>query len=140
MQSIEINFPALVVSESSIDKINYRYLVGDKRDISEAYKNVLIIDSLGNCFETERVEKNGGLSLFYSIKLVGLIVRIKPILKKLVYRISLVMLQDKLISIRLWCLETVAITFLLFVFRNSWLKGVKEVTVLRRENSLTKII
>jgi hypothetical protein len=97
--NLEIKFPALVISKSFIDKINYRYLVCDKRFISVGFKNVLIIDVLGNCFDTERVVQNGGLSLLYSIKLVGIIVRIKPVLKKPVYTIPLRDLQNILIAI-----------------------------------------
>jgi hypothetical protein len=99
VMNYKINFPALVIGESSIDKINYRYLVGDKRYMSKGYKNVLIVDILGNCFDTERVVQSGGLSLFYSIKLIGVIVRIKPVLKKPVYTILINDLRNKLIAI-----------------------------------------
>lgn len=97
--SDKINFPALVISASSIDKLTYRYLVGDKRLLSRGFRNVQIVDILGNCHDTERVVQSGGLSLFYSIKLVGYMVKVSPILKQPVYKISIPDLRNKLITI-----------------------------------------
>jgi hypothetical protein len=67
--------------------------------MSKGYKNVLIVDILGNCFDTERVVQSGGLSLFYSIKLVGLMVKINPVLKRPQFIISIDELKNKLIEI-----------------------------------------
>lgn len=97
--NIEINFPALVIGKSSIDKINYKYLVSDKRYISQAYKDVKIVDSSGNCFNVERVKKIGGINLFYSLKLLGLMVRVEPVLKESAYKISVEGLKKILIDL-----------------------------------------
>ena len=96
---MKIRFPALVISKNSIDKLNYRYLVGDKRYIGTGFRNVLFIDSDGNCFDTETVVQDGGIDFLYSIKLVGLMVRVKPILNQPVYPIDLQNLKEKLASI-----------------------------------------
>ena len=95
----EICFPALVISDSKIDRINYRYLVCDKRYINLGYKNVLIIDSEGYCFDVQRVVQSGGISLWYSLKLIGLLVRVKPVLKKQIFVIPLTDFRDRLIEI-----------------------------------------
>lgn len=95
----DIKFPALVIGKSSINKINYPYLLGDKRMINQGYKNVLIVDTEGNCFDIEKVEQSGGINWLYSIKLIGLMVRLNPILKRAVFAISLDELKHKLIEI-----------------------------------------
>jgi len=95
----QIHFPALVITDNSIDKLNYRYLVGDKRYVSKGFRDVLFVDSKGNCFDVERVTQVGGFSLYYSIKLVGYMVRIGPILKQPVYDIDLQGLKEMLTEI-----------------------------------------
>lgn len=95
----KITFPALVIGRLSVDKINYRYLVCDKRLIYKAFKDVLIIDSLGNVFDTLGIRKIGGVSFFYSAKLLGLIVKVEPILKRPVYEITSEDLKKILISL-----------------------------------------
>jgi hypothetical protein len=95
----KINFPALVIDKSSIVRINYRFLVGDKRLIRQGYRDVLIVDSEGNCFDTKEVEQSGGLSLYYSIKLIGLMVKLNPVLKQPVFKISIEELKGKLIAL-----------------------------------------
>ena len=95
----KISFPALVINKSKIDKIKYKYLVCDKRFIEVAFRQVLIIDALGKCFEVERIVQSGGVSIFYSLKLIGIIVKVEPILNKPVYEISLEKLKDILINI-----------------------------------------
>ena len=96
---IKIHFPALVISKNSIDKLNYRYLVGDKRYIGTGFRNVLFVDADGNCFDTKTVVQDGRIDFWYSLKLVGLIVRLKPILKQPVYPIDLQNLKEKLTSV-----------------------------------------
>lgn len=94
-----IQFPALVISKGSVDRLGYKYLVGDKRLLNTGFKDVLIIDSSGSCFDVERVVQTGGLSLYYSITLVGYMVRIGPVLKQPVYAINVEQLQEMLIGV-----------------------------------------
>lgn len=84
-----IHFPALVIGKSSVDTINYRYLVADKRFLDFAFKDVLIIDNDGQCFDVKEVVQAGKVDWFYSIKLIGLIIPVKPILAGPVKKISL---------------------------------------------------
>jgi hypothetical protein len=95
----KICFPALVIGKSSIDKIKYRYLVADKRYIPKAFRNVLIVDVNGRCFDTDGVTQSGGLSLFYSIRLIGYIVKVDPVLRQPVFTIDLSVLKKKIIDI-----------------------------------------
>lgn len=95
----KINFPALVIGKSKIDKVNYSYLVADKRYVSIAFKDVLIVDVQGNCFDTEKVVQDGGFDFFYSIRLIGCIVRVKPILKQPVYKINIQELKNRMVHI-----------------------------------------
>ncbi len=81
--NVRIVYPAIVIGVNTIDKINYRYLVADKRYLSTAFRNVRIVDYEGNLFDIPKVEKSGGLDLFYSVKLFGYIVKVKPFLKEL---------------------------------------------------------
>lgn len=92
-------FPALVIGAKSVDKINYRYLVADKRYLSTAFRNVRIVDYDGKIFDVEKVQQDGGVDLFYSVKLVGYIVKVKPILQKPVEEIDLNNLKAMLIKI-----------------------------------------
>lgn len=94
--NINIVFPAIVIGSNSIDKINYRYLVADKRYLSTAFKNVKIVDHEGKLFDVIRVENDGGLDLFYSIKLIGHIVRVKPILRGQVKKIDVESLKKNI--------------------------------------------
>lgn len=95
----QICFPALVIKGTEINKISYKYLISDKRYLNIAYKDVLIVDQLGNCFELSGVKQTGGISLIYSIKLIGFIVKVEPILKKTIYQISLDEFRTKIIDI-----------------------------------------
>jgi hypothetical protein len=92
-----ISFPALVIGKS-IDRINYHYLVADRRMIHLAYRDVLLIDQEGNCFEMEGIRQEGGLSIYYSIVLVGKMVRVAPVIKKAIYHLPLDLVKDLLIS------------------------------------------
>jgi hypothetical protein len=99
MMDKSIQFPALVISKASIDRLGYKYLVGDKRLLKTGFKDVLIVDSAGSCFDVERVVQTGGLSLYYSITLVGYMVRIGPVLKQPVYDVNVEQLREMLIGI-----------------------------------------
>jgi hypothetical protein len=94
-----IQFPALIIGKGSIDRLGYKYLVGDKRLVNTGFRDVLIVDSTGCCFDVERVVQTGGVSLYYSIRLVGYMVKIGPVLKQPVYDIALERLQEMLIEI-----------------------------------------
>ena len=94
-----ISPPALVIGGSSIDKIRYRYLVADKRLISQAFRNVRIVDSKRQCLDIERVIQAGGLDLLYSLKVVGYMVRVDPILKRPVFRMDLEELKGVILTL-----------------------------------------
>lgn len=95
----KINFPILVLSKDFVVKLNYKYLVSDKRFISTGFKKVLIIDSQGKCYDVQKVEQDGGLDIYYSIALFGYIVPVKPVLSQPVYNIELKEFKDKIIEI-----------------------------------------
>jgi hypothetical protein len=94
-----ISFPAIVINRATIDKINYKHLVCDKRILNSAFRHVLIVDSLGKCFDIEKVIQSGGINLFYSLRLIGIMVKVEPVLNKPVYEIAIEELKNILIEI-----------------------------------------
>ena len=95
----KIKFPALVISKNNVDKLNYTSLVANKAYVSKAFKDVLIVDFEGKCFETIEIKQSGGISILDSIKLFTKVVKVTPVLSKDVYFIDLNLLKDKLISV-----------------------------------------
>lgn len=92
-----MNFPILVF-DRGIDLIvlDYKFLMGDIRLVDQAFRNVEVVDSSGNLYKIKKVIKDSGINLVESIKKVGLMVRLKPILEQDVKQISLVQLKDKI--------------------------------------------
>ena len=92
----EITFPALCIGNTSIDRLNYQYLVSGKKFMHVAYKNVSIIDTQGNCFEMEGVEHCGGISIIDSIQNFGTLFKVKPKLKIPVHFINVIDFRNKI--------------------------------------------
>ena len=89
-----MKFPALVISTDNIDLIRYRYFVADIRYINVGYKDVMIVDLNGDLYLVDGVKKSGGVSVWDSIKNMGWLVKIEPILKKPVKKIKLDELKE----------------------------------------------
>ncbi|MBA5246529.1 hypothetical protein H1R16_10425 [Marnyiella aurantia] len=94
-----MKFPILVF-DRGIDLIvlDYKFLMGDVRLINQAFRNVEVVDSLGNLYKIKNVIKDSGINLIESIKKVGLMVRLKPILEEDVTQINLIELQNKIVN------------------------------------------
>jgi len=92
-----MKFPIIVFEKD--DKImyalDYPFLMGDKRFIDVGFKKVTMIDSHGNVFNVDGVLQDSGLLLWQSIKLAGLIVKLKPIIKGDVGKIRLETLKER---------------------------------------------
>ncbi|MBD3906402.1 hypothetical protein NAL32_20970 [Chryseobacterium sp. Ch-15] len=94
-----MKFPILVF-DRGIDLIvlDYKFLMGDVRLINQSFRNVEVVDSLGNLYKIKNVIKDSGINLIESIKKVGLMVRLKPVLEEGVTHISLIELQNKIVN------------------------------------------
>ena len=75
--------------------LDYPFLMGDKRLFKKAFKNVNVIDSKGLLYKVNRVEQMGGILPWYSIKFMGLMVRLNPICEKEPSQISLGELKSR---------------------------------------------
>lgn len=92
-----MKFPILVFDRKlDLIVLNYKFLMGDVRFVNQAFRNVEVVDSTGNLYKIKGVIKDSGINLIESIKKIGLMVRLKPILKEDVKKISLVEFQDKI--------------------------------------------
>lgn len=95
-----MTFPVIVFerSDKKIFSLDYKFLMGDMRFVDVAFKNVEVVDSAGKVFKLTGVSKASGLRLLESIKLVGLIVKLIPIIEGDVKDISLSELQDRIFT------------------------------------------
>ncbi len=92
-----MKFPILVIDKkNNLIVLDYKFLMGDVRLINQAFCNVEIVDSIGNLYKIKNVIKGSRINLIESIKKVGLMVRLKPILENDVEQITLIQLQDKI--------------------------------------------
>jgi hypothetical protein len=85
-----MNFPIAVFekNDEALHFLNYKVLIGDKR-LSTGYINVEIIDSKGCLYKVLSVKKDSKIRILDSIKHVGLMVELYPVLKEREYQIEL---------------------------------------------------
>jgi len=96
-QNNDIKFPVLLFekNDSKMFGLNYKYLMGDIRFFNKktgdysAFKNIEIIDSSGKLFFIKEVKKVNGIKLWDSLKMMGLMIRLEPIMNNKAELISL---------------------------------------------------
>ncbi len=90
-QKKQITFPVIVFTENDKNMygLNYPFLMGDERFLDKAFKNTQIIDSEGIIYFIDSVIKDSNVLFWQSIKLMGRIVKFKPIYKLEPEKISL---------------------------------------------------
>ncbi len=93
----DIKFPVLLFekNDSKMFGLNYKYLMGDIRFFNKktgdysAFKNVEIIDSSGKLYFIKEVKKISGIKLWNSLKMMGLMIRLEPVMHKKTEFVSL---------------------------------------------------
>lgn len=97
---MDLVFPIILFekNDSKMFSLNYKFLMGDIRHKGIGFKKVDIIDSTGRLIHVKDVEQVSGLKLWESIKLVGLIVKLNPIVEGEVSYITLNELKNRVLQ------------------------------------------
>lgn len=93
----ELKFPIIIFEKDDrkMYALDYKFLMGDIRYIDVAFKNVEVIDSKGSLYKLKGVKKASGIKILESLKLVGLIVKLEPLIDGEVGSVSLSFLKER---------------------------------------------